>query len=425
MSLLPTKQQLEFLKWEFGLFFHFGIRSFNPGHIDWDGLDMPIETFNPDKLDCEQWIRTAKEAGAKYTILTTKHHDGFALWPSKYTSYSVANTPWKNGKGDVVREYVDASRKYDMKVGLYYSPAQWGNHTVAFENAKEYDDYFINQISELLENYGKIDYLWFDGCGSEGHVYDFKRIIGEIHRLQPEILIFGYPNWSQGVRWIGNEDGYASFNNPLVVSKTDFSVLATEEEKLANAMFLPGECDCRIRATWFHDNNENTLKSLDELFGMYEMSVGHGSNFLLNIGPDNHGLLPEPDVKRLFELSERIKQSYGNPLDYGPIVSDGDTHTISHNALEGDWYQEPKHEYLSNCVMITEDITNGQAVTSFRINAHMPWYGDKKVTVFEGKTIGHKVYCRFGAVRAKRYDVEITGKSGDYKILDIKAFFVK
>ena len=131
------KQQLEFLNWELGVFFHFGIRTFNEGHKDWDMRHMELSTFNPTDLDCDEWIKTINEAGAKYAVLVCKHHDGFANWPSKYTDYSVKNTPWKDGKGDVVREYVDACRKYGVKVGLYYSPAQFGSSKM---NGKEYDD---------------------------------------------------------------------------------------------------------------------------------------------------------------------------------------------------------------------------------------------------------------------------------------------
>ena len=120
----PTKNQLEFLNWEMGVFFHFGIRTFYQNNVDWDEKPMDASVFNPEKLDCRQWIKTIKEAGAKYAVLTCKHHDGFANWPSKYTEYSVKNTPWKNGQGDVVREYVDACREFGIKVGLYYSPAQ-------------------------------------------------------------------------------------------------------------------------------------------------------------------------------------------------------------------------------------------------------------------------------------------------------------
>jgi alpha-L-fucosidase len=157
------QKQLEFLDWEFGAFFHFGIRTFYEGHKDWDMQEMPLSGFLPSALDCNQWMETIKAAGARYAILVCKHHDGFANWPSAYSKYSVAGTPWKNGKGDVVREFTDACRRHGIKTGLYYSPAEFGSKD---KTAHDYDEYFINQISELLTGYGKIDYLWFDGCGS-------------------------------------------------------------------------------------------------------------------------------------------------------------------------------------------------------------------------------------------------------------------
>lgn len=418
------KKQVEYLDWEYGMFFHFGIRSFYPGHVDWDNKEMPPEKFNPTELDCDQWIRVAKQAGATYAIMTTKHHDGFALWPSKYSKYSVANTPWKNGTGDVVREFVDACRKHNLKVGLYYSPAQWGKYSIPFSDT-EYDDYFINQIGELLTNYGKIDYLWFDGCGSEGHVYDHARIVKAIGDMQPDILTFCDPEWSPGVRWVGNEDGYASLNNPLVVDSTDFSELATEEQKLSKAIFLPSECDCKLRDTWFYDLNEDTIKSVEELFGMYEMSVGRGSNFLINIGPDNRGLLPDADVERILELANRIKAAYGTPAPFTEPVKNDNTYVIEHSDVSHPDWKIPKEENLSNCIMIKEDLTNGQSVESFSIYGYLPAYKHKKVLLFEGKTIGHKVICKFSPLRASKYEVVINSHNGDYAITDIKAFYVK
>ncbi|MBQ1222686.1 MAG: alpha-L-fucosidase [Oscillospiraceae bacterium] len=203
---IPTKKQLDFLNWEFGVFFHFGIRTFYEGHRDWDMKEMPLSGFNPTDFSAEDWCRAVASSGAKYAILTAKHHDGFANWPSAYTEYSVKNTPWRGGKGDVVAEFVAACRKYGLKVGLYYSPAQFGSVTM---NAEEYNDYFVNQISELLTNYGKIDYLWFDGCGSANHKYDEKRLIAAIRALQPEILIFGM--WDPDTMWCGNEGGYSRY----------------------------------------------------------------------------------------------------------------------------------------------------------------------------------------------------------------------
>ena len=289
----------------------------------------------------------------------------------------------------------------------------------------EYDGYFINQIRELLTGYGKIDYLWFDGCGSEGHEYDKARIVKAINEYQPDILTFCDPEWSPGVRWIGNEDGYASLNNPLVVSSTDFSELSTEEQKLSSAMFLPAECDCKIRKTWFYDDNEETLKTVDELFGMYEMSVGHGSNFLLNIGPDNRGLLPEADAERFLALGKRIRASYGQPLDFSAPVKEGDTYSITHKEMDEPSWEIPTENHLSNTIVISEDLTNGQKISSFSVYAYLPHYKKKKIQVFEGKTVGHKVFCKFSPIRATKYEVVINASDGEHRITDIKAFYVK
>ena len=171
--------------------------------------------------------------------------------------------------------------------------------------------------------------------------------------------------------------------------------------------------------------NEDTLKSLDELFGMYEMSVGHGSNFLLNIGPDNRGLLPEADAKRLLELGEKIRSSYGTPLPYTEPQRDGNVYTMVHEELGGGSWYLPKEERLSNCLMLKEDLTNGQSIRSFRIYGYLPNYRQKKVLLFEGRTIGHKVYCRFGALRCSKFEVEITDCDGNYALTEIKAFYVR
>ena len=169
-TAIPTQRQLEYQDWEFGLFLHFGIRTFYEGHRDWDGQAMSPEQFSPSAFDCKQWVETAKKAGARYMVLTAKHHDGFANWPSKYTDSSVASSPWREGKGDVIREFSEACHRYDMKMGLYYSPADAS--APHYSDEKAYDDYFINQVGELLTGYGEVDILWFDGCGSEKHTYD-------------------------------------------------------------------------------------------------------------------------------------------------------------------------------------------------------------------------------------------------------------
>ncbi|MBO4299226.1 MAG: alpha-L-fucosidase [Clostridia bacterium] len=422
-KIRPTAGQLAFMDWEFGAFFHFGIRSFFLGHKDWDNRPMPASEFNPDQLDCGQWIRTVKEAGATYAILVCKHHDGFANWPSKYTDYSVANTPWKNGKGDVVREFVDACRRYGLKVGLYYSPAQWGGR-ISFREDKEYDDYFINQIGELLTGYGKIDYLWFDGCGSENHEYDRDRIVKAIRGMQPDILIFSM--WDPNTRWVGNEDGYAPMPNPYTVAQVDFSELATEKEKLEATKFLPAECDFKMRSTWFDcELNEDTIKTPDELMGIYEMSVGRGANFLVNIGPNRHGLLPEPDVKALLEFGRRLKARYGSPVQaFGAMEQTSESAwqiQIPGFAPErGGGSGKPA---LVNRVVIMEDLSEGEAVEEFAVYASLPAYCGQRLCLYRGATIGHKAIVTFPTMRTARITVEVTKSNGPAKLRDLKTYY--
>ena len=435
MKALPTQKQLKYLDWEFGAFFHFGIRSFHPGHRDWDGIPMDASTFCPDALDCGQWVRTVKSVGAKYAIMTAKHHDGFALWPSAFTDYSVAASPWKDGKGDVVREFTDACRKEGIAVGLYYSPAQWkkpdempasvgapekpmwGAVSAVYEDDRAYDDYFIGQISELLTNYGKIDYLWFDGCGSGDHQYDQKRIIGTIRSLQPDILIFGM--WDPDTEWVGNEDGYAPVPNYYTQTR-----IVLGEEK---TYFVPAECDCRIRTHWFYDNDEWTLKSVDELVGMFELSVGRGSNLLLNIGPDDHGLLPESDIRRLRQWRAELDRRYGTPLPFAPMAKN------AHGSYSIEYTDETLNSHLGDTdyiplcrsVILKEDLTNGQSVKRFKLCAHLPSrqpISDRTFCVFEGETIGHKCICRFPAVRAPKFTLEILESDGEPVLTEFCAF---
>lgn len=419
MKVKPTEKQLKFMDWEMGMFFHFGIRSFFLGHRDWDNKPMPAEDFMPDELDCEQWCRTARDAGFKYAIMTAKHHDGFANWPSEYTDYSVAASKWKGGKGDVVREFTDACRKYGLGVGIYYSPAQWGTPSyhgkpIDFSEPKSYDDYFINQIGELLTNYGKIDYLWFDGCGSEGHEYDKSRIIKAIRTMQPDIMLFGM--WDPDTAWVGNEDGYASSPNPNTVLATNFSMLATEQEKLEAAKFLPNECDFKMRSAWFDcELNEDTIKTTEELVGIYELSVGRGANFLLNIGPSRTGKLPEPDVKRVLEFGETIRRRYGRPVEgFGaPSINENGEYCVSRENGNA----------LVNRVIVKEDIGGGESVKGFKLYAHLPAYTSKRVLVYTGTTIGHKAICLFPTIRTAKLELEITDSDGEAKLSSLEPYF--
>ena len=381
------KEQLNFLNWEFGVFFHFGIRTFYEGHRDWDMKPMDLSVFNPIELDCEDWIRTVYEAGGKYAVLVCKHHDGFANWPSAYTEYSVKNTPWKNGQGDIVDEFTHACRKYGIKVGLYYSPAQFGSSDLL---SKDYDDYFINQIRELLTHYGKIDYLWFDGCGSEGHQYDTGRIVKEIRSCQPQILLFNM--WDPDTRWVGNEAGVAHSPNYLIVNELDFSVLTEDKDTLEHAKFLPAECDCRMRLkNWFYsDSDTDTVKSVDELMGLYYYSVGRSANLLINVGPDRKGKIPKEDKTALLAFGDTLRKLNSTFLPCNKEYTEKKiTLTIKHS--------------LVNHVILSEEIT-GEEIENFEIKVYPYSYG-APITVFRGTTVGHKAICPFPTIRTEKVEI--------------------
>lgn len=412
-----TKEQLikrknEYLDWELGVFFHFGIRTFYEGHIDWDMKPMPAEAYNPTELDCEQWIRTIKAGGAKYAVLVCKHHDGFANWPSAYTDYSVASTPWREGKGDLVREFVDACHKYDMNVGFYYSPAQFGSVKM---DHKEYDDYFINQISELLSNYGKIDYLWFDGCGSEDHEYDTDRIVKAIRSLQPELMIFNM--WDPDTRWIFNESGIAGLDDGCMADSLGFSVQTDRTDALDELLFLPGECDCKIRANWFYgDADIPTLKSLEELWGIYLSSIGRGCNLLLNIAPDRRGLIGDEDAKRFLELHERVEKEFSTPFmtlkDFR--IEEGEAYV---NNVRFD------NSKLLKYIVLEEDLSEGEShITDFTIELAPVEFGTNKL-IHKGFAVGHKMIVPIPYLAANGFTIRITGWRGDhYKLKDIKVY---
>ena len=395
------EKQLEFLDWELGAFFHFGIRTFYEGHIEWDMKPMPSERFDPYKLDTDQWIKTVKDGGGKYAVLVTKHHDGFANWPSKYTEYSVKNTPWRGGEGDIVRDFVDSCRKYDIKIGLYYSPAEFGSIE---RTSEEYNDYFINQISELLTGYGKIDYIWFDGCGSQGHTFDKRRIIKAIRSLQSDILIFGM--WDPDTRWIGNEEGYAGINDSLTSRRVKLSIDTDIEESLPEDLFLPCECDLRIRKrNWFYsDLDQHTLKSAEELFGIYLVSVGRSANMLVNITPNREGLLPDADAQRFIEFGNLVSQRLGNPF----LVSDAP------DQKEGGIYCIPDLDNQKNInyLIIEEDISRGDKIRGFEVYLYPRSYSPKKL-FYRGEIVGHKAIIPIYSLAPWGVEIKVTESVDD------------
>lgn len=395
-SAIPTPRQLEYQDWEMGLFLHFGIRTFYEGHRDWDDKPMPPKGFLPTQLDCDDWIVSAKRAGMKYSVLVCKHHDGFANWPSDFSNYTVAQTPWKDGKGDIVQEFTDACRSHGMKMGLYYSPAEWSNTTFEDENA--YDAHFINQITELLENYGAIDILWFDGCGSENHTYDWPRIVAEIRRMQPDILLFNMAD--PDFRWIGNEAGIASLPTWNTAKGSRLSVNTSGDRDLADQpLWLPAECDCMMRwRNWFFEEADiHTVKPVEELLGLYYLSVGRGANLLINIGPDRRGLLPDADRSSLLDFGDEIRRLFGSPLIR---MEDGET-------MDSGWEYAREEPFFIDHVVIQEDLTQGEAARRFAVHVKTAISG-QMITLYEGRNIGHKAICRFPLLACLKVVIEIT-----------------
>ena len=385
----PTKQQRRWQELELGLFCHFGINTFNDK--EWgDGKDSP-DSFRPTLLDCSQWARIAKKAGFNYLILTAKHHDGFCLWPTKTTDYSVKSTPWKNGNGDIVRECAEACRREGILFGIYLSP--WDRHEPCYANKAAYDEFYLEQLKELLTGYGPLVELWFDGAGSEGRQYDWKRICDRVAEYQPEAMIFnmGRPT----IRWVGNEDGLAPETCRNTASEARASMFT--EDMLTwlpdTPKWVPAECDVPIRKKhWFwHPEDEGSLLSLKELVEIYYKSVGRGTNLLLNLSPDKNGLFPEPDAKRLLEFGSEIGRRFSKPLK---------TMEGSGKSLEL-ILEEPS--CIDHAVLM-EEIAEGERIREYKLEAEQ---NGEWVELARGTSVGHKRIHPFNGIMTSRVRLTI------------------
>ena len=411
-GVTPTPQQLAWHDLEYGMFCHFGTNTFHD--VEWgDGTASP-DSFNPTDFNARQWVQAAKDAGMKYLIVTAKHHDGFCLWPTEQTDYSVRSSRWRDGKGDVIREVADACHEADVKFGIYLSP--WDRHEPCYADHAAYDRFYMAQMTELLTNYGEVTVFWCDGAGGEGHVYDWPAYYRHLKSLQPNCLqaIAGVAD----VRWVGNEDGFAPdpMWNVVNVGGKDY--------------WWPAECDARIRKNWFwHPGDADTLKSVEYLLGMYHGSVGRGANLLLNVGPDTRGLLPEQDVRRLQELWQAIRRLYAHDLLRGrraeassaapgheaAAALDGnpDTYWLAAPNNPEAWFEArfPEPTTLDRIVM-QEAIQLGQRVRKYAVDIHD---GTDWTRVHEGTSIGHKKIDILPAsvtARGVRVVFEATGAPG-------------
>lgn len=403
----PSPQQLAWQDLEQGMFCHFGMNTFCDQ--EWgEGTDSP-ELFNPQQFDARQWARTAKRAGFKYLVLTAKHHDGFCLWPTKTTDYSVKSTPWKNGEGDVVREVADACREEGLKFGLYLSP--WDRHEPCYPDKEAYDDFYAQQLTELLTGYGPLVEVWFDGAGSQGREYDWSRIIGLVDQYQPNAMVFnmGRPT----IRWVGNEDGvapYPCWNTATTAKESMFtSDMMTWME--GTSEWVPAECDVPIRRRhWFwHPDDESSLLSLEELMDLYYRSVGHGATLLLNVSPDNRGLLPEVDVERIIELGDEIRRRFDS--------------SIAHTEGEGaELTLSIEHIQPVNHVIIMEDIAEGERVREYVLEGYS---AGEWVELARGSAIGHKKIDRFESIETDHLRVRFLTSAEKPVIRGFYAYYIE
>ncbi len=409
---VPTKEHLVWHEKEFYLFIHFGPNTFTDK--EWgDGKEDPT-VFAPTQLDCNQWVRIAKLAGAKGIILTAKHHDGFSLWPSKYSTHTVRESKWLEGKGDVVKMLSDACKKGGIEMGVYISP--WDRNHPDYGTPK-YNDIYIATMKELLTGYGKFFELWWDGANGEGpngkkQEYTFRRFEDSAFKFQPQLMIFS--DIGPSIRWCGNERG--------IIGNTNWNLLDTagfyrgyggppedtlNQGNVNGKLWIPAEADVSIRPGWFyHAKEDNKVKSPNALFNLFLKSVGNGGNLLLNVPPDRRGLFNEADSASLVGFAALRKKAFETNVFAGltPITK---TNAAGLVTLT---YTFKKPTKL-NAVVLQELIEHGQRVKSFTIEAKEEnAFGktDNFVKIFDGTTIGRKKIATFNPITTTSIKITIT-----------------
>ena len=441
---VPEPKQVEWQQMETYAFIHFGLNTFNDR--EWGYGDTDPKTFNPTNLDCEQWAQTLVKAGMKGVILTAKHHDGFCLWPFEGTDYSVKNSPWKNGQGNVVKELSEACKKYGLKFAVYLSP--WDRHQANY-GTPEYLPYFYAQLHDLLTNYGPVFEVWFDGAnGGDGwyggakdirtidrkNYYNYPRIYEMLDSIQPQAIIFS--DGGPGCRWVGNEKGFAGATNWSFLRKGEVHPGYDKSYELQYGhpdgnQWVPAECDVSIRPGWFyHPEEDDRVKSPDQLVDLYYRSVGHNATLLLNFPVDRRGLIHPVDSANAVRFHEMIQQQLKTNLVAGmtPKVSNERGGDFVASALTDDnfdtyWATEDGVTTVDiefsfdtptrmNRMMLQEYIPLGQRVKAFVVE-----YLDKDTWLpvklnEETTTIGYKRLLRFETVETKGIRIRITDARG-------------
>jgi alpha-L-fucosidase len=403
---VPSAAQLAWQHDELALFLHFGVNTFTDR--EWgDGTESPA-IFNPSALDARQWARAAKAAGFRALILTAKHHDGFCLWPTKTTAHSVAASPFRNGTGDVVREFVDACRAQGLKPGLYLSP--WDRHEPRYGDSPAYNDFYCDQLTELLTHYGRIDEVWFDGANGEGpngkkQTYDWPRVWGLVRKLQPQAVMFS--DAGPDVRWIGNERGTAGDPNWSTVDPSVVTFPGATGPKVIPMLqhgdpdgtaWRPGETDVSIRPGWFyHPAEDARVKSVDDLVSLYFSSVGRNSKLLLNVPPTRDGQLHDVDVSRLTGMRAALDRMRASEVTTGARVSRAPQ---GPPALPPGVMIELRRDATVTVAELREDIAHGQSVARYRLE-HRPSADGPWQPFVIANTIGHCKLDRFDPVTVR------------------------
>ena len=432
-NLVPEPKQLAWQDLEMTAFLHFGVNTFTDR--EWgEGTEDP-NVFNPVGLDTDQWVKTLKDAGFKLVMLTAKHHDGFCLWPTATTAHSVASSPWRNGKGDIVGELRVACEKYGLRFGVYLSP--WDRNAPCYGDSPRYNEFFIAQLTELLTRYGRIDEVWFDGACAEGpngrrQEYDWEAYYRTIRRLQPEAVaaIKG-----DDIRWVGNEGG---LGRATEWSATVLAPGGSRESEAANARlgidemtsdlgsramleraervyWYPSEVDVSIRPGWFHHSAEDTrVKSLRQLADIYFRSVGCNSLLLLNIPPDRRGRIHEADSTRLAEFAAYLRRAFADDR-----TVDGERLRQADAGESLEYRLAPGSRI--NTVLLQEQIAKGQRVEAFVIETLAP---DGWRQVGEGTTIGYKRLVRIPETETDRLRITVVGTRLRARISRIAAYLV-
>lgn len=436
----PTLQQLKWHDMEFYLFTHFGPNTFTDK--EWGEGTEKEEVFNPSNLDCRQWCRVAKAAGAKGIIITAKHHDGFCLWPSKYSTHTVRESKWKDGKGDVVKELADACKEYGLKFGVYISP--WDRNHPDYGTPK-YNDVFVNMMTELFTNYGPIRELWWDGANGEGpngklQVYDWDRFKKTVKRLSPNTVIFS--DIGPHIRWVGNEKGIAGETNWNTLDTAGFSAGlgapptdTLNQGNINGKAWIPAECDVSIRPGWFyHKQEDDKVKTPGELLDLYVKSVGRGATLLLNVPPDRRGLIHENDSAALVGFKKLRESSFGKNLAAGAsafivsgsskkpgtVVKDNKPLTFTRIKKGEDAFIQLHLSKSAriNYIVLKEFITDGQSVQQFSIEIS----GKDKTERFTYSTIGHKRIIVIPAMKADDIRIHFLASKEDIKISEVELY---